>query len=318
MQLKELVFSDIYVGQSDSWLSGVPLKGDPVPTPLEAAEDLLSLRDACEALHKKKNRSEFNIKHDGIAYRASALFSLDEVVYVLRRFPSQVPPLPHIGLHSQITNLLMTPKLTGMIIVAGAFGQGKTTTASSLVSSRLSQFGGVCVGIEDPPEMPLQGRHGEGVCYQTEVEQGEFSGACRLAARWAPSIIFLGEIRDSETAAEALRASINGRLVICTIHADNIILAIERLFSLATGAAGSAEDVSSLMSNGLACVLHQRLEGEPRRPRAGFLWLKGDDTHGARNLIKLRKWGQLGSEINLQANRMFSTMAARVKSSGGF
>jgi type II secretory ATPase GspE/PulE/Tfp pilus assembly ATPase PilB-like protein len=51
-----------------------------------------------------------------------------------------------------------------------------------------------------------------GVCYQTWVDQGEFGDMCRKTARYAPNIIFLGEVRDSETASEALRASINGAI----------------------------------------------------------------------------------------------------------
>lgn len=302
--LKDLVFSDIYLGQAASWLAGVPGSLDPIPAPYDCEAELLELRVMCHNFAKESAKTEFAIRHKDVAYRVSTLKSLNEEVYVLRRFPSEIPELSMLGIHPGYVGLLMQPRLTGLLVVSGAFGQGKTTTASSIIAARLSKFGGVGVTIEDPPEMPMEGRHGEGVCYQTWVQQGGFGNACRQAARWAPSIIFVGEVRDAETASEALRASINGRLVVCTTHADSVVMAIERIYSLANGVAGSSEDVSSLLSNGLLGVIHQRLEGEPRRLKIEFLWLRGEESHGPKNLIRMRRFDQISSEVSLQLNRL--------------
>ena len=201
---------------------------------------------------------------------------------------------------------VMQPKLSGLVVVAGSFGQGKTTTASSIVASRLKQYGGVGVTIEDPPEMPLEGAHGKGVCYQTWVAQGGFGAGCRQAARWAPSIIFLGEVRDEQAASEALRASINGGLVVCTTHADSVTMAIERLYALASGSGGNPDDIASLLAGGLLCVLHQKLEGQPRRPKIEFLWLGDQDNIGVRGMLRNRRFEQIQSEISMQVNRMLS------------
>ncbi len=305
--LKFIKFTDIYLGSTDAWLSGVPGTLDPVPVPHEHQEETKALRRICEELHGKHAREDFPLRHNGIGYRASIINSLDEMVFVLRRFPDQVPKLDELGIHPFLVNKLLAPGLSGLIVIGGAFGQGKTTTAASTVVARLALHGGVAVTAEDPPEMPLQGKHGEGVCYQTWVEQGGFAHACRQASRWAPSMIFLGEIRDNETAAEALRASINGRLVICTTHADSVITAIERLYALANGAAGSSEDVASLLSSGLLCVLQQRLvkHGEVKKPQIESLWVDGDDEKAVRSTILARRFPQLSSIIQIQQNQMF-------------
>lgn len=304
MLIKDIDFSDIYLGESASWLTGVPGLGDPIPTPPEVRDDIVNLRRKCVEMYEVTQKEEFAVRHDGRTYRASTLTSMSETVYVLRRFPETVPDLSALHLHPSITEKLLEPQMSGLVIVAGAFSQGKTTTASAAVRARIVKYGGVAVTIEDPPEMPLEGRHGEGVCYQTWVEYGGFGYACRQAARWAPSIIFLGEVRDQESAAEALRASLNGRLVFCTLHADSVTTAIERMYSYATMSGSSSDDTASMLANGLACVLHQRLEGEPKRPKIEFLWLRGDDAQGAKNLIRTKRFEQLGSEINLQFNRM--------------
>lgn len=306
-KLSDLVFSDIYLGQGASWLAGVPGKLDPVPAPDECSDELITLRGQCDEFVESKRKEEFTVRGNGIAYRVSVMKTLNETVYVLRRFPNEVPVIEKLGIHPGYIRRLMTPRMTGLVVIAGAFGQGKTTTASSIITARLSQFGGVGITIEDPPEMPLEGRHGEGVCYQTWVEQGGFGQACRQAARWAPSIIFLGEVRDGETAAEALRASINGRLVICTTHADSVAMAVERVYSLANGVAGSSEDTSSLLAAGLTAVAHQRLEADAngvKRPKIGFLWLGDDDSKGVRNTIRQRRFDQLENEVMRQLNCM--------------
>lgn len=312
-KLSDLVFSDIYLGQSASSMSGVPGKLDPVPAPEECAAELQELRKRCDEFVASNKKDEFTVRGQGVAYRASVMITLNETVYVLRRFPNEVPPLDKLGIHPGYIRRLMTPRMTGLVVIAGAFGQGKTTTASSIITGRLSQFGGVGITIEDPPEMPLEGRHGEGICYQTWSEQGGFGQACRKAARWAPSIIFLGEVRDGETAAEALRASINGRLVICTTHADSVAMAVERIYSLANGVAGSSEDTSSLLAAGLTAVAHQRLEADAngtKRPKIGFLWLGDEDSKGVRNTIRQRRFDQIENEVMLQLNRMMMARAA--------
>jgi len=306
--LIEMDLKDIYLGVNNAWLAGVPGTNDPIKAPDDCKEELDELRKKCDEFTKEFKKEEFAIRHNNTGYRVSVLKSLTDTVYVLRRFPAQVPALKDLRFHPHYVNNFLKPNLSGLIVIAGAFGQGKTTTASSIIKSRLEKFGGVAITVEDPPEMPLEGQHGEGVCYQTWGERGQFADACRKAARWAPSIIFLGEVRDSETASEALRASLNGRLVVCTAHADSVAMAIERMYSLANGAAGSSEDTASLLAGGLLCVMHQKLEGDKQKiPKIEALWLgDGDGNVGIRNNIRQRKFEMVNSEINLQVNRMMA------------
>ncbi|MDP3350460.1 MULTISPECIES: ATPase, T2SS/T4P/T4SS family [unclassified Hydrogenophaga] len=311
--LQSLKFKDIYLGRSRALLSGVPNTKDPVSAPVGTEQDLAELRRECEAIEAVTSREEFPVRCGNVAYRASVMQTLEERVYVLRRMPESILKPEDLSIHPGYVEKLTRPGLSGLVVVAGPFGQGKTTTASSIVAARLCKFGGVGVTIEDPPEMPLEGNHGEGVCYQTWAERGEFGEACRKAARWAPSILLIGEIREPEAAAEALRASINGRLVFCTIHADSVPMAIERIYSLAVGAIGNPEDAAGLLANGLLAVMHQRLEGEPRKPKLEFLWLGEQDCVGVRNTIRQRKFDQVGNEVKAQLNRTLVHLPASAK-----
>lgn len=307
MALKDLIFSDAYIGHK-AWLSGVPGTKDPVLAPEVDWPEVVDLREACEKYRAlNTEREDFPLRHGGISYRASVMLTIDETVFVLRRLSETITPIADLGIPPVFVEMMMDPTLTGLFIISGPFGQGKTTTASALVAARIGKFGGVAVTIEEPPEMPLHGRHGEGVCYQTWVDRGGFGHACRQAARWAPSIIFLGEIRDPETAIEALRASINGKLVICTAHADNCAMTIERVFALANGSEGaSPDDILGMLATGLAAVVHQKLENTGSRKQLILdpLFLNGEDGPGARNIIRQRKFDQLKSVIQLQKNRM--------------
>lgn len=303
--LKDIDLKDIYLGTSQAFLAGVPGTLDPIPAPAECYEELAQIKELCDKEAAEKSSEEFAIRHNDVGYRVAILKSVAETVYVLRRFPKEVPPIETLSLHTAYVEALMQPNLKGLILISGPYGNGKTTTASSLIASRLDKFGGVGITIEDPPEMPLEGRHGEGVCYQTWVERGGFGEACRKAARWAPSMIFLGEIRDSDSAIEALRASINGRLVIATTHADKVANAIERLFSLACSGDKSSEDVASLLASGLLCAAHQTLEGDvTRRPKLEFLWLGdgSDEASGVRQNIRNRRFELIDNAIVMQNN----------------
>jgi twitching motility protein PilT len=305
----DLRFSDAYLGNNGFWLSGVPGEADPIRAPDGMEELFRCLRGQCSDIHKETRKREFGLwdNTDGVkrGFRVSVLTSMQDTIFVLRPFPNEVPHLDSLGLHKTLMEKLLAPDMTGLLPIVGAFGQGKTTTASALLTARLRRHGGVAVTIEDPPELPLEGPHGSGVCYQTWAAQGEFAQECRHAARWGPHIIFLGEVRDPETATEALRASLNGRLILCTLHSDNAIGAIERLAALATGTAGTREDVNSMLSQGLAAIIHQKLIPGPKNRKVPVVEsLFFTDNIGARNIVRSGNFAHLGSEISLQANRL--------------
>lgn len=307
MSLKDLTFSDLYLGTNGAWVSGVPGTSDPVAPPEDDMPEVIKLRAECDTYRATNpDREDFPIRYADVSYRASVMKTIDEVVFVLRRLSDKIASISDLGIPPVFVEMLMRPKLVGLVVISGTFGQGKTTTASALLASRIGKFGGVAITVEEPPEMPLHGRHGEGVCYQTWVERGGFGHACRQAARWAPSIMFLGEIRDAETALEALRASINGKLVICTAHADNPAMAIERIFALACAEGASADDVLGMLASGLTAVVHQKLEstGLRRQLTLDPLFMTTEDAQGARNIIRQRKFDQLKSLVQLQKNRM--------------
>lgn len=315
MQLSEIKFTDVYLGESRYWFGGSGSSDDATIAPDNILDSLQTLRAICSDHSAKTNLNEFTVRYEERSYRVSLMQTVREQVFVLRKFPEFIPKFDSLGIHDGIIQNLMTPKMTGLVIISGAFGQGKTTTASAYAMERLNKFGGITITLEDPPEMPLEGHHGKGVCYQTWVENGDFADAMKKAARWAPTVIFLGEVRDGPSASEALKASINGRLVICTLHADSVISSIERMHQMAVSNGSPPDEASSVLANGLSAVLHQKLEGEAKRLQTEFLFLRNDSSIGAKNIIRDRKFNQLGNEITLQMNKMIMQKSGRFSSS---
>jgi twitching motility protein PilT len=309
MSLADYKFGDIYLGEKKRFLDGLRDVADPSIIPDDCIAELDELLLACQAHDLKRRVSDgFTVSCAGTLYRVSVMNSLFQKTYILRRFPPSVPALDKLRIHGALVDLLMRPGLTGLVLFSGSYGQGKTTTASATVAARLKKHGGVAVTIEDPPEMPLEGPHGTGYCYQTEVGKGGFGDRCREAARWPNEIIFMGEIRDSEAAVEALRASINGRLVLATTHADSVPLTITRMYHLASGAA-QGDDAASMVADALTGIFHQRLHddnGSGKRLQMSFLWLGGGDpfAKGVRSLIRNKKFHGVETEVQHQANRL--------------
>ena len=135
----------------------------------------------------------------------------------------------------------------GIILITGATGSGKSTTVYSILQ-RLNKEETNIITVEDPIEMNITGINQ----IQTNSEIGlDFATALRSILRQDPNIIMIGEIRDTETAKIAVRASITGHLVLSTVHTNDSLNTIERLLDM---------DVERyLLSSALTGIISQKL-----------------------------------------------------------
>ena len=152
---------------------------------------------------------------------------------VIRLLDTERIPLELEGLGFNILQLerleLLMKKKSGLIIVCGPTGSGKSTTvASMLVELEKKNRGSLKIlSLEDPPEYVIPG------VTQVKVdERNGFSQALNHIFRQDPDIIMIGEIRDEESAAAALRAALTGHLVFATLHAGSAGEALLRLENL--------------------------------------------------------------------------------------
>ncbi len=144
--------------------------------------------------------------------------------------------------------LKMIAEPNGIILVTGATGSGKSTTVYSILQ-RLNKEETNIITVEDPIEMDIEGVNQ----VQTNSEIGlTFASALRSILRQDPNIIMIGEIRDSETAKIAVRASITGHLVLSTVHTNNSLNTIERLIDMGVERYLLASSLTGIISQKLA------------------------------------------------------------------
>lgn len=135
----------------------------------------------------------------------------------------------------------------GMILVTGPTGSGKTVTLYSALHQLNTLDKNIC-SVEDPVEIVLPGINQVNVDVKTELN---FTKVLRTFLRQDPDIIMLGEIRDQETADNAIKAAQTGHLVLSTLHTNSAAETLTRLHSM---------DISSYhLAHTLQLIIAQRL-----------------------------------------------------------
>jgi len=150
------------------------------------------------------------------------LFNLDASMFTLDR----------LGLSQQeravVEDIIRRP--TGLVLVVGPTGSGKTTTLYSLINTLKSDERKI-ITIEDPVEYQFEGITQISVTSKT-TQETHFAEELRAVLRLDPDIVMVGEVRDMDTARTAMQASLTGHLVLSTFHAGSAAAALTRLMDV--------------------------------------------------------------------------------------
>jgi len=173
----------------------------------------------------------------------------DKIVVRILNSRMMVKDVEELGLldeeRQQLEEWLLRPH--GLIIVTGPTGSGKTTTLYSVLQALVSPEVNI-VTIEDPIEITQEGFNQ----IQADSKTGTgFADALRSVLRQDPDIVMVGEIRDTETAIQAIQAALTGHMVLSTLHTRDAVGAIARLRDLGVP--------SFLIAATLSGVIAQRL-----------------------------------------------------------
>jgi general secretion pathway protein E/type IV pilus assembly protein PilB len=157
--------------------------------------------------------------------------------------------LDSLGWHPQNLEILKKSLLRpeGIIIVTGPTGSGKTTTLYSILN-HISNISKNIMTLEDPVEYQLP------LIRQTNIKDAaglNFSDGIRSIMRQDPDVIFVGEVRDAESAEMAIRAAMTGHQVYTTLHTNDAISTINRLLDIGI--------TTSSLSGSICCIIAQRL-----------------------------------------------------------
>jgi twitching motility protein PilT len=279
VDVSELLRHMVEVGASDLHLKAgnvpfVRIDGELRPTtfpPLSAHETA----QAAEALMSDHKRREFTQTNEadlghtmaGVGrFRVNVFRQRGVVGLAIRRVRSEVPTVAELLLPPVLEELANAPR--GLILMTGPTGTGKTTTIASMIGHINRTRRAHIVTIEDPIEVVHD--DDRSIVQQREVglDTDSYATALRHVVRQDPDVIFVGEIRDPESALSAIQAAETGHLVISTMHTIDSTETINRLLDLFP--ASHQREVRTSFAGALRGIVSQRLvaraDGKGRVP----------------------------------------------------
>lgn len=231
----------------------------------------------------------------GINFRLNVFRDRDGTACVMRMLPKFIPEADAIGfMHEQVWQDLVSIK-QGLVLVTGVTGSGKSTTIASLLDYINKSRKVRILTLEDPIEYVFNSEQ----ALISQRENGKhfdtFANGLRSALRENPDIIYVGEIRDAETAQLALTAAETGHCVFSTLHTKDVKGAFSRLIDMFPE--GRSAEIAAQMSFTLAYAINQKLlhrkNGEGRVPV--FEVLKNNGA--VANLVRTGKVHQVYGKI---------------------
>lgn len=239
-------------------------------------------------------------------FRLNVYFQRGTVAAAIRHLPWDIPPMEDLGVPLIMKEFC--EKLSGLVLVSGPTGSGKSTTLASMLAYINDHQNVHIVSIEDPIE--YLHRHKFSIVNQREVgrDTPSFPAAVREVLRQDPDVICIGEIRDLETVRTALTLAETGHLVLTTVHTSEAPLAISRILDIFPPHEQQA--VRTQLSMSLQCVLVQQLLPEAcgvGRCLATELMVA---SSAVRNLVRENNLQQLRSVIETSAKEGMHSLNA--------
>lgn len=178
-----------------------------------------------------KSEMDFSFSIAGTGrFRANIYRQRGSFSAVLRCVPFELPDSQKLGIPESVMSLADTK--SGIVLVTGAAGNGKSTTLSCIIDRINSSSEGHIITIEDPIE--FLHKHKKCIISQREIniDTDSYVNALRAALRQAPNVILVGEMRDFETINIAMTAAETGQLVLSTLHTNGAANTVDRIIDV--------------------------------------------------------------------------------------
>jgi type IV pilus assembly protein PilB len=239
------------------------------PNELRGLINVIKLRaelNIAERRLPQGGRSRLRVGNSLFDLRVQVQPSLHSEHVVIRLLPqnSELISIEKLGLSPAIAEnykrLLKNP--AGLVLVVGPTGSGKSTTLYSGLQLLAADGTRKVITVEDPIEYSINN------IQQTRVRPDigfSFADAMRSFVRQDPDVILVGEIRDHETSLEAIRASQTGHVVLSTLHSNDAVDAMQRLYDLGVNPNSLASELLAIIAQRLAKKIctHCREQAEP-------------------------------------------------------
>lgn len=192
--------------------------------------DLIRLTAGDTPVPSGASSFEYSYEHHNTArFRVHVFRERGQLAMCLRAIPHRVPAFAELRLPAAIKSLATSGP--GLVLITGATGSGKSTTAASMLNHVVSQEAIHLLTVEDPVEFRFTSTRS--CISQREVgrDAPDYVEALRAAMREDPDVLFIGEIRDSQSLDVALHAAESGHAVYSTFHTHGGLKTIQRIIS---------------------------------------------------------------------------------------
>lgn len=186
-------------------------------------------------------------------FRVTAYRERGALAVVMRALPLKIPTFAELGVPAAATAL--TEKRSGLVIVSGGSGVGKSSTMAAMIGHLNDSYPRHVVTLEEPIELVHEDHRGAVSQREIGADTPSFAAGVRAAFRQDPDVIVIGELCDNDTFEAALDAAERGHLVIAVLPAPDVARAVGRLFALGR----AVHDLAPRLAAALEGVLAQRL-----------------------------------------------------------
>lgn len=214
------------------------------------------LTDAQKSRFEATKELDFSFGIKSMArFRANLFFQRGAVSGVFRRIPIDIPDIEVLGLPQIVTEVVNYP--SGLVLVTGPTGSGKSTTIAALIDKINRENRGHIITLEDPIEYVHP--HKSSIVNQREVgvDTVSYRSALKHVLRQDPDVCMMGELRDLETIDAAMNMCETGHLVFATLHTNSAISTINRIVNVFP--AEQQDRVRTQLAMTLNAIICQRL-----------------------------------------------------------
>ena len=274
----------------------VPLKLPPLGT-VETKQLLYSILTEEQKVEFEKNNEldlSFGVKNLS-RFRANVFMQRGAIAGAIRTIPFKILSFDELGLPPVILDIASKP--SGLVLVTGPTGSGKSTTLASIIDKLNSEQRMHIMTIEDPIEY----LHPHKMCVVNQREVGadtaSFKGALRYVLRQDPDVVLVGEMRDVETIEAGLTIAETGHLVFATLHTNTAVSTINRIIDVFPP--HQQDQIRAKLSFVLQGVITQQLiprSGAPGRCLAMEILVP---NNAMRNLIRENKIQQIYGQMQI-------------------
>ena len=207
-----------------------------IDMPILTEEDLYTSIDllAPQILKEKALKSndiDFAYEIAGVSrFRVNISRQMTKPKLSIRVIPFAIKTPVELGLPEYIKTL--TDARSGLILVTGKTGSGKSTTLASLINEININYRKHIITLEDPVEFVFKNRKSIVTQRQIEIDTESFTDGIKYALRQDPDVILVGEIRDEDSVKNALLAAETGLLVFATLHTKDSVQTISRIINM--------------------------------------------------------------------------------------